>query len=541
MSQRRTTKRKTRSQRQRCSKIWLKDWMAVKPRAKCQVLPALPPSPSSSIALDMPLVAAALTFGSFGDILEAARIAKRMMDVLRKGGGSPERQKLISTLKAICEDLSWLMVLPKDRFATRLRDELLLCRSLLGEFYAKIKSYEGPLGWLRMTVLEETELVFWRAQISERREALRDLFGPITIMQLHDVRFRIDEVKHTSTMNVEPWACSYPLSPRRLMNFFLAEVSRMESEIRTDVQAIQQAFHKISPHSDISDPHFYVRNPLGEPIHIPLSQYRNFNDLDLILRAYCNRPDVGSTYVERGDYSIVSSDGEIIPRLRLGGQLRVGVVFEISIIKRKRLLPDRRRCPRCGQSNQDPVEVQTSHVGRDIKFLELKKFILPKYLGKASQNRFRKKTRQNRHCEFLFGRCEVLSIFCFEVACEFSARLMRLRCLSRPDSASNSSCLTPLGSAPNIFTSTDGSPLPDPSGFFFQQRAPPDPSAFFQQMRNEVEQLIANVNREDEIDSEIQSVPQIYEISDEEYGAAEMIGCGGQTVRAPAQHEGGTG
>ncbi|KAJ6483030.1 hypothetical protein DFH09DRAFT_408761 [Mycena vulgaris] len=297
----------------------------------------------------MPLVAAALTFGSFGDILEAARIAKRMIDVLRKGGGSPERQKLISTLKAICEDLSWLMVLPKDRFTTRLRDELILCRSLLGEFYAKIKSYEGPLGWLRMTVLEEMELASWRAQISERREALRDLFGPITIMQLHDVRSRIDEVKthihdECGTLGVH------------MKTFFLAEVSRMESEIRTDVQAIQQAIHKISPHSDISDPHFYVRNPLGQPIPIPLSQYRNFNDLDLILRAYCNRPDVGSTYIERGDYSIVSSDGVIIPRLRLGGQLRAGVVFDISIIKRKRLLPDRRRCPHCGQSNQDPVE-----------------------------------------------------------------------------------------------------------------------------------------------------------------------------------------
>ncbi|KAJ6549544.1 hypothetical protein DFH09DRAFT_1169019 [Mycena vulgaris] len=300
----------------------------------------------------MPLVAAVLTFGSFGDILEAARIAKRMIDVLRKGGGSPGRLKLISTLEAICKDLSSLMMLPSDHFTTRLRDELALCRSLLDQFYAKIKSYEGPLGWIRMAALEENELASWRAQISERREALRDLFSPIIIMQLHDVGCRIDEVKtyvhdECGTLGV------------LIETFLSAEVSRMGSEIcrvGTDVQAVQQAIHKISPHSDLSDPHFYVRNPLGQPIPILLAQYRIFNDLDLILRAYCNRPDVGSRYVERGDYSIVSSDGVIIPRLRLGGELKAGIVFDISIIKRKRMYPVAWDCPHCGYDNEDAVE-----------------------------------------------------------------------------------------------------------------------------------------------------------------------------------------
>ncbi|KAJ6549541.1 hypothetical protein DFH09DRAFT_1169010 [Mycena vulgaris] len=317
----------------------------------------------------MPLVAAALTFGSFGDILEAARIAKRMIDVLRKGGGSPERQKLISTLKAICEELSWLMMIPKDQFTTRLRDELVLCRSLLDQFYAKIKSYDGPLGWVRLTVLEEKELASWRAQISERREALRDLFGPIIILQLHDVGEQLgrvgSQVQYVGSRveNVETQVQNVGNEVGTLVGlietFLSAEVSHMGSEIRrvgTDVQAVQQAIHKISPQSDILDPHFYVRNPLGQPIPIPLAQYRIFKDLHQILRAYCNRPDVGSTYVERGDYSIVSSDGAIIPRLRLGGELKAGIVFEISIIKRMRYPPAPRECPHCGHSSQGAVK-----------------------------------------------------------------------------------------------------------------------------------------------------------------------------------------
>ncbi|KAJ6549518.1 hypothetical protein DFH09DRAFT_1086766 [Mycena vulgaris] len=187
----------------------------------------------------------------------AARIAKRMIDVLRKGGGSPERQKLISTLKAICEELSWLMMIPKDQFTTRLR---------------------GP-----------PKCPVWDPKYAEQSTKYR----PTLI-------FRI--------------------------------------------------------------PTFMSGIPYDNP-----SLFHSPNIASLT--AYCNRPDVGSTYVERGDYSIVSSDGVIIPRLRLGGEFNAGIMFDISIIKRNWLRPTRLECPHCGHSNQDAVEVQTSHVGRDIKFL----------------------------------------------------------------------------------------------------------------------------------------------------------------------------
>ncbi|KAJ7127835.1 hypothetical protein C8R44DRAFT_99892 [Mycena epipterygia] len=321
----------------------------------------------------MPLVAAALTFGSFGDILEAAKIAKRIIDVLRKGGGSHERQKLISTLQHICDDMSMLTLLPEDHFTPRLYNEVVLCRSLLEQFHTKIKSYEGFFGRIWMVVLEEKELAFWRAQISERRAVLRDILVPMISIQVHDVREQLGEqlgrvgsqVQYLGSRvdNVEAQVRNVGDEVGTLgvlVNAFLStEVSRMGSEIRqvgTDVQTVQQAIHKILPH-DISDPAFFVMDPLGKPIRIQLSRCNSFNDLDRLLRAYLyNRPDAGSRYVERGDYSIVSTDGVIIPPLKLPGKFRAGIQFDMSIIKRQSSWTTPRWCPHCGQTNTDAIE-----------------------------------------------------------------------------------------------------------------------------------------------------------------------------------------
>ncbi|KAJ7477652.1 hypothetical protein FB451DRAFT_191857 [Mycena latifolia] len=415
----------------------------------------------------MPLVAAALTFGSFGDILEASKIARRIIDVLHKGGGSPERQKLISTLKAICDQLSRLTVLPGDHFTTRLWDEVVLCRSLLDQFYAKINSYQGFLGRVRMIVLEETELASWRAQISERRAALRDLLGPTIILQLHDVGEQVGRVGSqvqylgSRVENVEAQVQSVGNEVGTLgvlMNTFLStEVSRMGSAIRqvgTDVQAVQQAIHKISPHCVVSDPFFYIRNPLGERIPIPLSHYRIFDDLDLVLRAYlCNRPDAGGIYVDRGDYSIVSTDGAVIPRLRLRGGLRAGIEFDMSIIKRKPMHRSPEKCPRCLHTNGDAVEgswVNCSNVTCEVRYQVsgIEEISSPQ----ISRQHLREPFRQEDRAESF----RLVQIFYVSVICEsFAPRLMRLRCLTLPHSSNRIWCA--------FAASADVSTVPDPS------------------------------------------------------------------------------
>ncbi|KAJ7127903.1 hypothetical protein C8R44DRAFT_733308 [Mycena epipterygia] len=305
--------------------------------------------------------------GSFGDILEAARIARRIIDVLRKGEGSHERQKVISTLKALCDDMSRLSVLPEGYFTTRLRDEVASCHSLLGQFYAKINPYAGLLARVRMAALEEKELASWRVQISERRAALSSLLGPIISIQLHDVGeqlgrvgsqaqylgSRVDSVE-AQVQNVSNEVEALGVLINKFLSTEVARKGSAISQVGTDVM-VQQAIHKISPH-DILDSVFFVLDPLGRPISIQLSHCDGFIDLDRILRAYLfNRPDAGSRYVERGDYSIVSTAGIIILRLQLRGELRAGIQFDMSIIKRK-YSASPRMCPHCGQINRDAVE-----------------------------------------------------------------------------------------------------------------------------------------------------------------------------------------
>jgi hypothetical protein len=87
-------------------------------------------------------VALALTFGSFGDILEAARIAKRIVDLLRKGTASRGRQALITILEGMCDDMARMtLVFDAGHFTDRLWNEVHLCRSLLDGFNAQIDSY----------------------------------------------------------------------------------------------------------------------------------------------------------------------------------------------------------------------------------------------------------------------------------------------------------------------------------------------------------------------------------------------------------------
>ncbi|KAJ7689824.1 hypothetical protein B0H17DRAFT_1134759 [Mycena rosella] len=489
----------------------------------------------------MPLVAAALTFGSFGDILEAARIAKRIIDVLRKGGGSQERLKLILTLQGIYDDMAILPVLIQGHFTTRLRDELVSCRSLLDEFHAKIKSYEGFSGWLRMVVLEEKELASWTAQISERRAALRDLLGPITMfVSVYNCMTSYenwDGLKPSCNMldpestTLDPELTtleleSTTLKHRLMTNSLSIEASRVIHQVNT---YIQQA-HRISPH-DISDPVFYVMDPLGRPISIQLSHCDSFNHLDRILRAYLyNRPDAGSTYVERGDYSIVSTEGIIVPRLRLRRELRAGIQFDMSIIKRNpRATPW--KCHHCGHINTDAVNGSWVNCRQDLEELprqeswaESFRLVQIFYVSVRIFDGFINLTdpAAEDHSDpsvFFIQQPTLLSDpFVFFVQQEITAINSDPFVFFIQQAATKMNAINlKTKSDPSVFFIQQATKAThsDPSVFFIQQPAS-DPSAFFiQQRRQQSEELAANANPEDASDR--QSVSQIYEVeSDDE-------------------------
>ncbi|KAJ7759961.1 hypothetical protein B0H16DRAFT_1533194 [Mycena metata] len=140
---------------------------------------------------------------------------------------------------------------------------------------------------------------------------------------------------------------------RLIENFLSPQISHMRSEIRNLGTTVQLAI-KSSPH-DISDPVFYIRNPRGERIPILISAFHSFDSLHQILMACCNLPETGSAYIRRGDYSIVSADGVIIPRRKLRGKVTVGVEFDMSIIKQKFGPEVLQKCD-CGQTNADAIE-----------------------------------------------------------------------------------------------------------------------------------------------------------------------------------------
>ncbi|KAJ7620244.1 hypothetical protein FB45DRAFT_148922 [Roridomyces roridus] len=323
-------------------------------------------------------VAVALTFGSFGDILEAAHIAKRIIDVLRSASEqSSRRRALMATLEGLCDDMSQLtFVFDQDRFTDRLWAEVDLCRSLLDDFSAKINVNDtaGLVGLFRKTwsvAVEERDLASWRVRISERREALRDLLASSNSIRLHElgdhigrvgsqvqyIGSRVDSVE-SQVLNVGNFGTLNVV----LSTFLSAAISQRGIEIRkalSDIRqvdaGVQQLIAAMALHH-IREPVFYLIDPVGRSIPIPLHHFSGFDHLDRILKAYlCDNPEAGSSYIDRGDYSIVATDGQIITQrdFRLGG-VKEGMKFDVGIIKRARNLPQQYgTCPQCGQANAE--------------------------------------------------------------------------------------------------------------------------------------------------------------------------------------------
>ncbi|KAJ7257051.1 hypothetical protein C8J57DRAFT_555338 [Mycena rebaudengoi] len=306
-------------------------------------------------------VALALTFGSFGDILEAARIAKRIVDLLRKGPTSHRRQALIATLEGMCGDMGRMtLVFNVGQFTDRLRTEVHLCRLLLDEFSAKINSYEaagfrGLLGRVWMVAMEDKDLASWGAQISERRTALHDLLLSQHGIQLHDVGEQVGRVASQLQYigsRVDRVAAQVNVSNDATFDV-VQSLSRQISHMGSDLQQLR----RMSPH-DITDPVFFVVDPLGRSITIQLSFCNTFSDLDRILKAYLfGHPEAGARYVDRGDYNIISAEGVVISHAKLRGKVKAGTHVEMSIIKRSAYRPEiRQRCPQCGQTSAKATE-----------------------------------------------------------------------------------------------------------------------------------------------------------------------------------------
>jgi hypothetical protein len=115
--------------------------------------------------------------------------------------------------------------------------------------------------------------------------------------------------------------------------------------------AYQETVLKLPIARGVYDDVFGVIDPTGGYIPIALracrvysvsaciagnpTSYNFHQDLDRIIKAYlANRPDAGADYVQRGDYEIVSTEGNIILPVEFTRTVQAGMQVEMSIVKR---------------------------------------------------------------------------------------------------------------------------------------------------------------------------------------------------------------
>ncbi|KAJ7184979.1 hypothetical protein C8R46DRAFT_1065671 [Mycena filopes] len=330
----------------------------------------------------------ALTYGSFGDIVETARLAKCIIDVLRSGQASQERQRVISVLKemhndvvALLNDLDWDSPSPHlHHILDRLSTELTSCRLLLEKLFTKTNQSHSIMGRILMAFSQERDLICWRAEISERHNALHLLVGSLNSVLSHENGERLGQVNsqlvsvqsdmqtvRSHVQNIGAEVRNF----RALAVLGLAASHLLTQRVSDFGSQLQQA-HQLPSPRDLSDPVFFVTDPVGQTITIQLAYCNSFTALDRLLKAYLHdRPEAGSQYVERGDYNVVSHNGTIIHPSNFAARLTAEKHLEISIIKRRR---DRRkprpeRCPQCDHINKSArnntwVHCSTSSCGQ---------------------------------------------------------------------------------------------------------------------------------------------------------------------------------
>jgi hypothetical protein len=123
-------------------------------------------------------MSSAFSYGSFGDLIETARLAVKIVRILRDGGKmSRERLALAADLQTLNSDLIILECVasgvPLDpscpRFLSvllRIRSEVDLCRAILAQFLENLSVPRGILGNIFLAVVEDNELAKFRGLIS---------------------------------------------------------------------------------------------------------------------------------------------------------------------------------------------------------------------------------------------------------------------------------------------------------------------------------------------------------------------------------------
>ncbi|KAJ7144179.1 hypothetical protein C8R44DRAFT_973817 [Mycena epipterygia] len=294
----------------------------------------------------MPLFA--LAYGSFGDIVATVQLAIKIAIILRqRGTPSMECKKTEAELKSLSGDLDLahltlqrMSASPSLPFVTkRLQDEVSRCHKLMAQFFTKITVPEGLWDRVWWAASQEKKLAAFRAQVIERRTVLSLIvdfmnscvtFGTLLALQ--------DRIESTDGS----------------VSVLSQQLTTYHAEIVASIGQVPQR---------ISEAMFVVVSPTGVSIPISVTLCDSYRVLDRILKAYMqDRKAAGGHYVERGDYNVVSPEGEIIRPPQFLDNLRVGTTLEISILKRHDTA-GAKGCPQCGGTT---VETPGYSVGQWI-------------------------------------------------------------------------------------------------------------------------------------------------------------------------------
>ncbi|KAJ7817775.1 hypothetical protein B0H14DRAFT_3741626 [Mycena olivaceomarginata] len=304
---------------------------------------------------EMPLLAFALTYGSFGDIKETFTMAWRLYKILRdRGGSSDEIQKVLKVLECHRADITTLISLlqtdsPPDAQQFR--------QSWIGAIrtwpsYAPRLHHRRPFSPIYGRPSQWRE--HWRP--GEPRWQIIVLYCPDNCNYCSSSALSIDGHQQLQRMASQ-------------IQYAGAEVERVKSEVRetgslimattakqiSDAESnfMQRLIQGINLHH-VSVAMFSVTDPLGQSIPISLAHCGDFEALDRMLKACIfNRPEAGARYVERGDYNLFLPEGTIVRRVDFSRTVKSGMQLDMSIIKRPRFprAPDLEKCPYCNEEN----------------------------------------------------------------------------------------------------------------------------------------------------------------------------------------------
>ncbi|KAJ7774167.1 hypothetical protein DFH07DRAFT_937242 [Mycena maculata] len=291
------------------------------------------------------------TFGSVGDIVASIQLVINIVVFLRQHGRpSTECAETEKEVKSLGSDLNLayftLQRTPASSLSffveQRLQNEFRRCHSVMAQFYVKTtdsNSFWQKIWW---AVSQEKQLGIFRAQVIERRTALGVVLNFINSGALLALQDRVEEVVGSRSQQLASRDAQLP----NIWDCVEHGVGALSQQLAIYQGQIMAAIGDI-PHG-VSTDMFFVISPTGIPIPISFAFCTSYRALHKILKVYmCTRTEAGGRYVERGDYSIVSPEGDFIGPENFVQTLTIGMSLEISIIKHH-FGGVKTGCPQCG-------------------------------------------------------------------------------------------------------------------------------------------------------------------------------------------------